>query len=54
MEIRVPLPWGGEFYYRREPRKPMDKDKFYAVCYLLAGALVVTLILGFFSIAAGR
>lgn len=32
MKIRFTLPWGGEFYYEREP---MDGDRFGTICLIV-------------------
>ena len=42
MKIRFTLPWGGEFEYQREP---MSEGRFYAVCFLIGGAMVLALFL---------
>lgn len=40
MKIYMKLPGGAEFCYEREPRKPLEKDKFEGLCWLSVGALV--------------
>ncbi len=46
MKIHIDLPWGGHLHIEREPREPMNMDKFNLLCALAAGALVVLLLLG--------
>lgn len=41
MKIRFTLPWGGEFEYQQERRPPMSDGRFYAVCALIAGAMLL-------------
>ncbi len=43
MKIHIDLPWGGHLRYEREP---MEREKFYALVALAAGALFVALIFG--------
>ena len=43
MKIKIQLPSGGYFEFRREP---LEDGKFYALVALAAGALVVILLLG--------
>lgn len=50
MKIQFPLPWGGEFYFERQP---MDKVKFEQVCSLIGGlgggAMVLAFVLAMIS-----
>lgn len=43
MKLHIDLPWGGAFDLERQPMEPA---KFYALCALAAGALLVALLLG--------
>ena len=45
MKIQFPLPWGGEFYFERQP---MDKAKFEQVCTLIGGLGGGAMVLAFF------
>ncbi len=42
MKIRLTLPGGGMFEYQREP---MSDGRFYAVCCVIGGAMVLALFL---------
>jgi len=43
LKIHIDFPGGGWFDLERPP---MERDRFYALCYVVAGALVVSLLLG--------
>lgn len=43
MKIHIDLPWGG---YLRFEWEPLEREKFYALVALAAGALFVALLLG--------
>lgn len=46
MKIHLDLPWGGVFELEREPREPLQWEKFIALVLLAAGVLLVALLLG--------
>lgn len=43
MKLHIDLPWGGAFEMERQP---MGLEKFYALCYVAGGVLLVVLLLG--------
>jgi len=43
LKIHIDLPWGGHLRFEREP---LEREKFYALVALAAGALFVALLLG--------
>lgn len=45
MKIDLKLPSGGELHFQREPKEPMSKDRFEALCMLAAGAMVLVFVL---------
>lgn len=53
MKIDLKLPDGGEFEFHFE-RKPMDKERFEAVCGLLYAVIAALTFLGFLTILLGR
>ena len=40
MKIRFTLPWGGTFEFERQPREPLNGDKFAGVCILIGLAML--------------
>ncbi len=50
MKIHIDLPGGGKFDFERQP---MQLEKFYALCYVAAGALVVIFLVGSTALAWG-
>lgn len=49
MKIHVKFPGGGEISIEKEPKEPMNSDRFGSLCGLCYAAMGLIGVLGFFS-----